>query len=244
MKRWIWTLCLFPLISLASGTETFPLQHVQIDQHDQASLQRGAKWYMNYCSGCHSLKYARYKRIAKDLGIIDYEGNVDEQLMKENLIFTGAKIGDTGNIAMPPEDAKEWFGKAPPDLTLVARVRGKDWLYTYLTSFYADPTKQWGTNNAVFPDVAMPNVFAELQGIQKPVMNSHHMIEHLEIVKEGTMSDRAFDNMVKDLVNFLVYVGEPAQNSRRFIGIFVLIFVGIFTVCAYLLKKEYWKDVK
>ncbi len=126
MKRWIWTFCLLPVICFASGAETYPLVHITVDQHDQASLQRGAKWYMNYCSGCHSLKHARFKRMAKDLGITDYEGNVDEALMRDNLIFTGAKIGETMNIAMPPEDAKEWFGKTPPDLTLVARVRGQD----------------------------------------------------------------------------------------------------------------------
>ncbi len=206
---------------IAEGSSK-PLDKMSVDVGDPASLQRGAKLYMNYCSGCHSLKYARYEGMAQDIGIVDSQARVLEVAVKENLMFAGEKITDTMQIAMPVADAQNWFGKAPPDLSLVARSRGANWLYTYLRSFYRDPKKPWGVNNYLFPDVAMPNALSSL---------------------EQKLSKPEFDAAVRDLVNFLVLMGEPKQRERERLGVWVLIFLGVFLVFCWLLKREYWKDV-
>ena len=219
-------LLLFFLSVLSTGciaeSASKPLDKMSVDVSDAASLQRGAKLYMNYCSGCHSLKYARYEGMAQDIGIVDSQGRVLEAAVKENLMFAGEKITDTMLIAMPVDDAQNWFGKAPPDLSLVARSRGANWLYTYLRSFYPDPKKPWGVNNSIFPDVGMPNVLSSL---------------------EKTLSKPEFDAAVRDLVNFLVLMGEPKQRERERLGVWVLLFLGVFLVFCWLLKREYWKDV-
>lgn len=194
-----------------------------IDLHDPASLQRGAQIFMNYCSGCHSLKYIRYRGMAKDIGIVDEEGKVLDKALKENLVFTGDKIEDPILTALTVEEGKNWFGVPPPDLSLVARLRGADWLYAYLRSFYLDEKKPWGVNNTVFPDVAMPHV---LYNVQKK------------------MSKKDYDHYIADLVNFLVYCGEPSQLARKRLGVWVLLFLGVFFVFAVLLKREYWKAIK
>lgn len=256
MRRLLCSLLLLsPMLAVAASEGQVHLDKAPVNLSDQASLQRGAKWFMNYCAGCHSLQYARYKRTAKDIGITDHYGDVLTDLVKDNLIFTGAKIHDHILTAIPANDAKSWFGIVPPDLTLVARVRGSDWLYTYLRSFYKDDKRPWGSNNLLFPDVAMPNVLADLQGEYIPIYRSEvvpyngtsktiEVIDHLQLVQDGSLNQQHFDLVVGDIVNFLTYVGEPARLTRYWLGIKVIGFLLLFLVAAYLLKKEYWKDVK
>jgi ubiquinol-cytochrome c reductase cytochrome c1 subunit len=233
--------------SLGIAEGTAPLSSAHIDLQDKASLQRGAKYFVNYCMGCHSLKYQRYKRMAEDLNITNANGQVDEKLLKENLIFTNDTVFDTMNIAMPMAQAAKWFGVAPPDLSLEARARGADWIYTYLLSFYQDPARPWGVNNAVFPEVAMPNVLGNLQGVQLPhklsTVDGVKVIDYLELKSQGAMGTIEFQQMVNDITNFLVYVGEPGQMERESLGCWVLLFLVILSVLTYLLYKEYWKDV-
>jgi ubiquinol-cytochrome c reductase cytochrome c1 subunit len=232
-------LLLLPLSVFASaGVE---LQDADIDLSDKASLERGARTFVTYCLGCHSAKHIRYKRIAIDFGISD------EEVLKE-IAPVGAAIYDQMHSAMNGHDANKWFGTQPPDLSLIARSRGADWLYSYLKSFYVDKSKPLGVNNTVFEDVGMPNMLWQLQGLQVPVYKNTaegepKVIEKLVIEEPGTMSPDEFDKTVNDLVNFLVYVGEPVQLERERIGKYVLFFLFMFLVIAYLLKKEYWKDV-
>jgi len=246
MKRLIAASILLLGPALAStpsfAEEGAKLESAGIDLTDKPSLQRGAKYFVNYCMGCHSLKYMRWNRMAEDIGI----GQTD---LRKNLIFTGAKPGDLMTNAMRPEDGTKWFGTAVPDLTLVTRWRSPDWVYTYLKSFYLDDTRPWGVNNLVFPKVGMPDVLAPLQGEQKAIFGKPEEpgaappIERLEPVKPGTLNAEQYDAMVRDITNFLTYVGEPIRMERRHIGIYVLIFIAVFFFLAYLLKKEYWKDV-
>jgi len=242
-------------LGFASGGTGIPLQKAPIHSSDNASLQRGARLYMNYCMSCHSLRFMRYKRMGKDIGIADAHGAADGKLLEKNLIFTGSKIAETITNAMPSERAKEWFGVAPPDLTLIARIRGADWLYTYLRSFYIDPQRPWGVNNWLFKDVAMPHVLIHLQGKQIPIFSEKtvkyngkilkiSVIDHLKLQKPGIMTAAQFDLAMADVVNFLVYVGEPMKAHRQSLGFWVLIFLGVLFVLAFLLKKEYWKDIK
>ena len=240
MKKLIIALLLgaAPLLAQAAGGGVH-LDAADIDMNDKASLQRGARLFVNYCMGCHSAKFQRYNRMAKDLGL-------SEEQVKENLMFTTDKIGDTMEIAMKPQDAEKWFGVAPPDLSVIARARGTDWLYTYLRSFYIDESRPFGVNNIVFPDVGMPNVLWQLQGTQKALfadLDGHKIFEGFELVEPGTMSPGEFDRSMRDLTAFLSYVGEPIQMERRAMGKWVLLFIAVFFVLAYLLKKEYWKDV-
>ncbi|MCB1878720.1 MAG: cytochrome c1 [Gammaproteobacteria bacterium] len=230
-------LALVPLFALASGSGH--LDDADLDMGDQASLQRGAKYFVNYCLSCHSAKYQRYNRTARDLGLSEDE-------VKENLMFTTDKIGETMTIAMDPENANSWFGVTPPDLSVIARARGVDWIYTYLRSFYLDESRPFGVNNVVFPDVGMPHVMWQLQGTQKAVFTEHDgqkVFEKFEQVTPGSLSPSEFDAAMRDLTAFLSYVGEPIQMERNRLGIWVLLFIAVFFVLAYLLKKEYWKDV-
>lgn len=225
-------------------TAGYHLDEAPIDLENDASLQRGAKLFVNYCMGCHSADYQRYNRLAQDIGL------TDEQVEK-NLIFTGVKVGDTMKNAMPKKQAKEWFGAPPPDLSLIARSRGVDWLYTYLRTFYLDEERPWGVNNAVFPAVGMPHVLWELQGWQVPVYETHEnaqgeeekVITGFEIAVPGAMTPPEFDAAMGDLVNFLAYIGEPIQLERQRIGWWVLLYLVIAFAVFYPLKKEYWKDI-
>ena len=237
------------------GAPQHKMHKVFVNVDDEASLQRGARTYMNYCSGCHSLNFMRYSRLAKDIGIVDDLDQVDETLVQNNLIFTDAKPFNTVAMAMPTDKAKHWFGVMPPDLSLIARVRGVDWLYNYLLGFYSDPKRPWGANNLIFPDVGMPNVLQSLQGEQVPHYRTEirhidgkdvkiQVIDHLELKSIGRMDSITFDTTVHDLVNFLAYVGEPAQLQRKSIGPWVLGLLLIFTILALLLKFAFWKDVK
>jgi ubiquinol-cytochrome c reductase cytochrome c1 subunit len=246
MKKLIFTslLLLAPFAVHAAGGHAVELDDANIDLTDQASLQSGAKYYMNYCMGCHSLKYMRYNRMAEDLGI-------DEVDLRQNLIFTDAKPGDLMTNAMRPEDGEKWFGTAVPDLTLVTRWRSPDWVYTYLKTFYEDPSRPYGVNNLVFPQVGMPHVLSSLQGAQKPVFEEiekeggevEQQVVGVTPAEGGSMTPKEYDAMARDLTAFLTYAGEPVQLERRRLGIYVLLFFGVFFILAYALKKEYWKDV-
>ena len=239
-------LALWPAISLAT-TGGVHIHHVDVDLADKASLQRGATTFVNYCMGCHSAAYMRYNRLGKDLGI-------SEKVLKTNFMFNpDNKVGDTMSIAMRKADAKEvYFGVNPPDLSVIARSRGADWLYTYFLSFYKDDSRPTGVNNLVFREVGMPHVLWELQGMQAPLYedvrmhdgNKKKVITELEQISEGTQSPEEYEQTVRDLVNFLVYLGEPAQLQRKKVGFWVLLYliVILLPVC-YLLKKEYWKDI-
>jgi len=215
------------------------------DVGNRASLQRGAANFVNYCLGCHSAKYVRYNRVAADLGI-------SEAQLIDNLMFTGERPHDTMRIGINPDQAKRWFGVVPPDLSLIARARGTDYLYTFLRSFYADPTKASGVNNIVLPGTAMPHVLAELQGVQEAVWEGHvdaqgnaqKVFKGFEPGTPGKLSAEEYDQFVRDTVNFLDYIGEPAQLQRTRLGFPVLAFIVFFTLLAWALKKEYWKDVK
>lgn len=218
------------------------LQQAGNDLGDQASLQRGAALYMNYCSGCHSLKYVRYSRIARDLGLT-------EDQVQASLNFTGAKVGEQVHAAMAPADAQEWFGQAPPDLTLVSRVRGSDWIYTYLKSFYLDDERPLGWNNTLFPNASMPNPLWMMQGLQRAEYGAadqatgERPVERLVVEAPGTVAPEAYDQAVRDITNFLEYVGEPAALQRQGLGVWVILFLAFFTFLAWLLKQEYWRDV-
>jgi ubiquinol-cytochrome c reductase cytochrome c1 subunit len=248
MKKLIaaFVLSLAPLAGLAGGGGAH-LDSADIDLADQAALQRGAKYFMNYCSGCHSLQYARYNRMARDIGLT-------EDQVKENLIFTaGTKVGSNIKIAMRKQDGEAWFGTSIPDLTLVTRNKkgGPDWLYSYLKSFYLDPARPYGVNNTVFPDVGMPDVLQRLRGTKKAVYlegtdaagNPTKVFDHFEQVDAGSMSAEDFDTLVRDLTTFLAYMGEPMKLERQSLGVYVIIFLIVFSVLAYFLKKEYWRDV-
>ncbi len=245
MKKLLLALLFAPLaLPLFSyGAEAgYPLDRSPHDPRDLVSLQNGARTYVNYCLGCHGLQFMRYDGF-KDLGL-------SEAQIRDNLMFTGEKVSESIKIAFNPKEAKAWFGAAPPDLSVVARSRGADWLYTYLRSFYRDPKTITGWNNAVFPNVAMPHPLWALQGQRSLQVVSgeeggHGALEYKwsEITK-GAQTAAEYDTTVRDLVNFLVYVGEPSGVYRRPIGIVVLFVLGVLFIFSYLLKKEYWKDVK
>ena len=215
------TLKIILIITAIVSTNSFaaskaPLDHADTDIFDEASLQNGAKLFMNYCSGCHSISFMRYNRIAKDL-------NLSEDQVAKNLMFAGKKTGEAITTAMPNDGASNWFGGVPPDLSLVARSKGTDWIYTYLRSFYPDESRIFGVNNKVLINASMPDVLWSLRENQ---------------------SEAEFDNSVRDITNFLDYVGEPAKLIRLKLGKWVLLFLGILFILVYMLKKEYWKDVK
>ena len=226
---------------LCLAAEEMQLDSANIDPHDAISIQRGARTFVNYCLNCHSANAMRYERLT-ELGLT-------EQQIKDNLIFTSAKVGDPMSISAGPKDQKQWFGVVPPDLSVEARVRGADWLYTYLRTFYRDESRPTGWNNLAFPNVGMPHALWQLQGVQvlKTESEEHegHKIEHRKLVldKPGALSPLEYDNVTRDLVNFLSYMAEPAKTRRLQIGILVLFFLLLTLVPVWLLNKEYWKDV-
>ena len=231
---------------VAAANEGGGYQKPNNDVTNQASLQRGARNFVNYCSGCHSAKYVRFNRLAVDL-------NLTDEQVQQNLILSGGKLTDSMTVAMSEADAARFFGKAPPDLSLIARARGTDYLYSFLKSFYIDPARPTGVNNTVLPSAAMPNVLWELQGQQQAVYagvsseDGKSVEKHFkgfELATEGKLSPEEFDEFVRDTVNFLEYIGEPAQLQRRALGFRVLGFLLVLFLLAYALKQEYWKDVK
>jgi ubiquinol-cytochrome c reductase cytochrome c1 subunit len=228
-----------------AASEGYPLQAANADVSNLASLQRGARNFVNYCLGCHSAKYMRYSQLAADLALTEDE-------LRNNLMFTGNRVYDTMDTAMPAEKAREWFGNAPPDLSLIVRSRGTDYVYTFLRSFYADPSRPTGVNNAVLPGTAMPHVLAQLQGLQRPRFEKvtgedGHAAEHLVGLDPGVPGElpaAAYDSFVRDTVAFLEYVAEPTKAKRQALGIWVILFLLMFTAFTWFLYKEYWKDVK
>ena len=252
MKKLLGTLIAALALSsqFAIATESLKLDPAPIDTHDVASLQAGARAFVNYCLNCHSASLMRHSRL-QDIGLT-------EEQIKDNLLFSAGKVGEMMNVAMSKKDAKEWFGAAPPDLSVVARARGADWLYTYLRGFYRDPSTTTGWNNLAFYRVAMPHVLWTLQGERvrtevilkdpsgKDLGDGHggvRKVLKLEMVTPGSMSTLEYDVLVRDLVNFLVWVAEPNQILRKQVGFWVLIVLGILILLTWLLKKEYWKDV-
>lgn len=258
-----------------AATEGARLQTAPVNEHDLASLQNGAKVFVNYCLNCHSAGYMRYNRL-QDLGLT-------EQQIRDNLIFTGVKVGELMQVAMDKKDAKAWFGAPPPDLTVIARSRssgagsGADWLYTYLRAFYRDSSRPTGWNNLVFENVGMPHVLWQLSGqhqLERQEFAKHEdaaaaiivaktvarldetlvkdtdgkdarrfVLKSLQPGSAGTMTPAQYDKTVADLVNYMAYMAEPARIERKHMGIFVLLFLGVLFIFAFLLKKEYWKDV-
>jgi ubiquinol-cytochrome c reductase cytochrome c1 subunit len=215
---------------LAAGP-SIPLDKAPNDLSDKESLKKGFKTYINYCLGCHQLQYQRYNRTFTDLGIDEAEGIKD-------FMYTGEKPGDHITNTMSKKEAGKWFGNAPPDLTLEARLRNPDWIYTYLRSFYIDESRPFGVNNKVFKDVGMPHVLQDLQGVSIKDENGN-----LSPAMGGSLTTEEYDVVIRDLTNFLEYVGEPNKLERKAIGYWVLAFLFFFFIIAYFLKKEYWKDV-
>ncbi len=228
--------------SFAMASENVHLDRAPIDTHDQASLQRGARTFVNYCLNCHSAAYMRYNRL-QDIGL------TDEQI-KTNLLFSADKVGDNMTVAMAQRDAKQWFGAAPPDLSVEARARGADWLYSYMRGFYRDDTRPTGWNNIVYDKVAMPHALWQLQGEQVLEVSEHTDAQGLKstthaltLKSPGTMTAAEYDGMAADLVSYMVYMAEPAQNKRKQLGLIVLLYLGLLFVASYFLKKEFWKDI-
>ncbi|HTP95408.1 MAG TPA: cytochrome c1 [Burkholderiales bacterium] len=241
MSKLLALLLLAPLA--AAADEGGRLDRAPIDPHDVVSLQSGARTFVNYCLNCHSASSMRYNRL-EDIGLTELQ-------IKDNLMFAADKVGETMAVAMRPKDAKGWFGVAPPDLTVIARARGADWLYTYLRTFYRDPSRPTGWNNVAFPNVGMPHVLYQLQGVQvlkvEQAKNAHGEVEEtrsLVLEQPGALSRADYDALVRDLVNYLAYMGEPARNQRVRIGIFTVLFLGLLLLpFAWLMKRAYWKDV-
>jgi ubiquinol-cytochrome c reductase cytochrome c1 subunit len=235
MKKLLLSLLLVPVLAFAAEGELH-LDKAPDVSGDNAALQRGARIFINYCLNCHSASYMRYNRL-HDIGLSDKE-------IRENLVFTGGKVGDLMQVAMKSADAKVWFGTAPPDLTVIARARtselgaGTDWLYTYLRGFYRDESRPTGWNNVAFPNVAMPHVLWDLQGEQ--VMGADHT---LKLAKPGKMKPEEYDAMVADLVGYLKYMGEPVAGFRKTLGVVVLIGLAVLFGITYALKREFWKDI-
>lgn len=240
MKRFktlLYALIAAPALAFAASGNV-PLDKAPIDLADHESLQRGARIFINQCLNCHSANYMRYSRL-QDLGLT-------EDQIKENLMFAAEKPGETMDVAMTKADAKAWFGATPPDLTVISRSRGPDWLYTYMRSFYRDDSRPTGWNNLVFDKVGMPHVLWNLQGVMVPVykkVNGQDVVDHLALSKPGSVTLAQYDAMMSDLVNYLVWMGEPAKMQRQQLGLMVLGFLAIFFVVAYYLKKEFWKDI-
>ena len=251
MKKFI--LALITAIGLATGAQAstggFPLDKAPVSLTDNASLQRGARTFVNYCLSCHSAAYMRYNRLT-DIGLT-------EQQIKDNLLITTEKVGETMVAAINPKEANDWFGSNPPDLTVIARSRagnggsGADYLYTFLRTFYRDDTKATGWNNMVFPSVGMPHVLWELQGERSPIyeeVEHHgekvHAFKGWEQLTPGTQTNLQYDRTVGDLVNYLQWMGEPAQQTRVRVGVWVLMFIALFILIAWRLNAAYWKDVK
>ena len=222
--------------------------HANTDVTDMPSVQRGARNFVSYCLGCHGLKYERWSRLAEDLSI-------PPDLLQKDLLPPGDKTTDYILTAIPPKDAETWFGKTPPDLTLMARARGRNYLYQFLKTFYLDPSRQTGANNLRLPSTAMPYVLSELEGLKRAVFRdvpsqgeggqpTHEQVfDHFEIIARGRLSESEYDGFVRDTVNFLDYVSEPTQAARRALGVWVVLFLLVFTWLAWLVKREYWKDV-
>jgi len=243
---------LMSVISLGAygaGGSNAPMDHIETNIADKESLQSGLALFSNYCFGCHSMQYSRYERVANDLGI-------PNEIFEENLLVGGTKIGQLMDISMSSDHAKVWFGSVPPDLTLSARLRSPDWLYNYLRGFYADEKRPYGVNNVIYKDVGMPHVLAELQGVcaEAPHFGGEITVDPLSgnslnesgcstYSEKGSLSSGEYDQAIYDLVNFMEYVAEPSRAESEIMGRNVLIFLAFLFIFAYLLNKEYWRDI-
>lgn len=252
LKKVMTALALLVPVLVFANEAAFPLDHIEDRTKDLSSLQNGAKLFVNYCLNCHSASAMRYNRL-KDIGLTDDQ-------IKNNLLFTSEKVGDLMKVSFSSKDAKDWFGVVPPDLSVIARAKasgegsGADWLYTYLRTFYKDDTRPTGWNNLVFPNVGMPHVMWELQGVRNAkfveekdphdVTKVIHRFAGFEQIRLGKMSAIEFDNAVSDLVAYLEWMAEPAQHTRKRLGVFVLLFLGVFLILAWRLNISYWKDIK
>lgn len=224
------------------------LDSVEVDVRNKLSLQKGARIFFDYCQGCHSLKYIRYSDLAQGIGFEKTKEKSLEMVIRENLMHSIDKIGENNSIlsSISKENGTKWFGKVPPDLSLVSKYRGSDWLYTYMRSFYKDTSRPWGVNNLVFPDVGMPHILLKYQGLQvlKDVYEQNESVEKMfDLSENGLLSKNEYNSLVKDLVNFLSYVGEPTQIDRSNLGLFVLVYLTILVILCYYLKREYWNDL-
>lgn len=244
MRRLLIFIFCFLAITAASAAEEGVLLHARVNLSDRASLQRGARIFVNYCQGCHSAAFVRYSRLANDLGIT-------EEVLKKNFMFGTDKPGDTMTTSLSKDEGVQFFNVAPPDLSVIARARGADWLYSYFLTFYRDDKRPTGVNNLTFKDVAMPHVLWKLQGWQKAVMKTGagsdggaaEEIDHLELESPGELDEKEYADTVNDLVNFMVYMGEPAKLKRYKVGGWVMVYLFVLLIVVYLLKKEYWRDV-
>lgn len=234
------TLVFVSLSCLGASGNGVQLLDANIDLSKKTSLQRGAANFFNYCSGCHSLQYMRYNRIAEDL-------DLDESLVKSNFMFVGDKIGNTVKVSMKSEDAESWFGVQPPDLSVISRVRGADWLFSFLNGFYTQPDRPTGVNNLYFSQTSMPHVLWELEGYKRlitPSEKSGDGSTAFETVIQGKLSEDEYREFTRDIVSFLVYVGEPARLVRYKLGFWVIAFLFILFIFAYLNKRAIWEDIK
>ena len=238
-----WLLCVVIACPAFAVSIDYPILSPDISLSSRGALQRGAKYFVNYCLSCHSAQYSRYSRVGEDLGL-------SEEQVKENLIFTRQKIGELMTVSFQDENALQWFGAVPPDLTLIVAARGAGWVYTYLKSFYLDESRPMGVNNALFNNVSMPHVLWELQGWQRPIYQvitregiERRVLKGLELVEPGQMSEQEYDRMVRDLVTFMTYLSSPIASKRQSMGIWVLLFLLVLLGMTYALKLEYWKDI-
>jgi len=232
MKTIIILMLLLIQSSFVFASEEIHLEKAPIDLSDQPSLQKGAKTFINYCLNCHSAKYMRYNKLL-DIGL-------SKKDIKENLLFTGKKIGDPMEISMPVKESKKWFGATPPDLSVVARSRGSDWIYSYMKGFYRDSSREIGWNNVVYVNSAMPHILWELQGEQELDKNTGE----LSLIKAGKLNQKEYDSVIADLTNFITYMSEPGQLKRKKMGFYVVGFLLLLLVLTIKLKKEFWKDIK
>ncbi len=238
------TLALSPTIAHAAAAEKMTMAAYTASLADKPSLQHGAKLFVNYCLSCHSAKFMRYNRMAQDL-------DIPPALVERSMMFAGEKIGDPMETTMPADLAEQWFGVAPPDLSLIARLRGPQWLYNYFRAFYLDENSPSGWNNVIFENVAMPHAMHELQGLQRAIFKTEidedgaerEVLDYFEPVSAGKMTVEEYDQAAQDLTNFLVYLGEPVKMTRIRYGLWVMIFLSLFAAVAYQLKKEYWRDI-
>lgn len=231
MKNLVIALLIGLLPSTLIASEKLDLKPSHVDLSDKAAMQRGAGYFINYCQGCHSMNFMRVNRLAKDLGI-------PEDVAKAEMLLGTDKVGEPMRSSIPADQSKEWFGVTPPDLSLTSRLRGEDWVYNYLISFYKDPSAPSGWNNTVFENAAMPHVLSNLQGVQE----LDHETHQLKLVSKGSMSDD-YDQVAHDITAFMAYAAEPSKAKRQKYGIFVMLFLLLFFVLAYALKKDYWRDV-
>lgn len=232
---------LAPAVQAAGGNDTLPGYSISVDLTNRPSLQRGAKYFVNYCLSCHSLAYSRYSRVGSDLGLT-------EEMVQDNLIFTGRRVGETMEVAMDPIDAEAWFGAVPPDLSTLARQKGAEYIYQFLMTFYRDESRPWGVSNWRFPNTSMPHVLWQEQGLQEPIRKVPEYggpakITGLRLAEPGHKSPEEYRQMAVDITTFLVYVAEPARLTRESMGVWVLGFLLLLIGLTFALKREYWKDV-